>query len=186
MSQYQAATEQDAIQLLTTDHEEVDAMFRKVETLPDGDAKDELVQNIVRELSVHAVIEEQVLYPAMRTALPDGDALVEEAIDEHQQAKELLSDIEKSSTPGERDTLLRQVMTSIRHHVQEEEGELFPKLRTAIGEAELMEMGSKLASAKQMAPTHPHPKAPNTPPGNVIAGAAATLMDKARDALRRD
>ena len=184
MSQNQT-TEQDAIQLLTTDHAEVEQMFRQVESFPEGDPEDSLVADIVRELSVHAVIEEQILYPAMRTSLPDGDALVEEAIAEHQEAKELLSDIEKSSGI-EREALLRQLMASIRHHVQEEEGELFPKLRVAVGEAELREMGSKLASAKKMAPTHPHPKAPNQPPGNVIAGAVATVMDKARDALRRD
>ena len=179
------STQQDAIQLLTDDQDEVEHMFRQVEAAPEGNVKDQLVDEIVRELSVHAVIEEQILYPAMRTSLPDGDALVEEAIAEHQEAKELLSDIEKSSGI-EREALLRQLMASIRHHVQEEEGELFPKLRTAIGASEMQEMGAALASAKKMAPTDPHPKAPNQPPGNVIAGAVATVMDKARDALRRD
>jgi iron-sulfur cluster repair protein YtfE (RIC family) len=186
MSQNPTTTHQDAIELLTSDHAEVEQMFRQVESSPEGDTKDQLVRDIVRELSVHAVIEEQILYPAMRRALHDGDALVDEAIAEHQEAKELLSDIEKSSTPAEREPLLRQLMPSIRHHVQEEEGELFPKLRTAIDGAELQEMGAELASAKKMAPTHPHPKAPNQPPGNVVAGAVATVMDKARDAIRRD
>lgn len=185
MSQDQT-TQQDAIHLLTADHDAVEQMFRQVEAAPEGDVKDQLVRTIVRELSVHAAVEEQILYPAMRSKLPDGDALVDEAIAEHQEAKELLSDIEKSSAPAERDPLLQQLMTSIRHHVQEEEGELFPKLRTAIGASELQEMGVALATAKKMAPTHPHPKAPNQPPGNFIAGAVATVMDRARDALRRD
>ena len=63
---------------------------------------------------------------------------------------------------------------------------LFPKLRASVGSVELREMGGKLASAKRMAPTHPHPNVPNTPPGNIVGGAAAAVMDKARDALRGD
>jgi hemerythrin superfamily protein len=179
--------EQDAIELLTTDHAEVEQMFRQVESLPAGDARDQLVTGIVRELSVHAVIEEQILYPAMRKALPDGDTLVQEAIDEHQQVKETLSAIERASgSPAEQDPLLVQLMGNVRHHVEEEETELFPKLRASIGQQELQDMGAELAKAKKMAPTHPHPNAPNTPPGNIVGGAAAAVIDKARDALRRD
>ena len=178
-------TQQDAIQLLTADHTEVEQMFRQVESLPGGGAQEELVQSIVRELSVHAVIEEQVLYPAMREALPDGDELVKEAIDEHQQVKETLAAIERADAT-ERGPLLVQLIGNVRHHVEEEETELFPKLRASVGNEELQAMGAKLASAKKMAPTHPHPNAPNTPPGNIVGGAAAAVLDKARDALKRD
>jgi len=180
------STQPDAIELLTNDHAEVEQMFRQIESLPEGDARNELVAGVVRELSVHAVIEEQVLYPAMRERLPDGDSLVEEAIEEHQRAKEALAAIERADTPAERDPLLVRLMGDVRHHVEEEETELFPKLRAAFGSEEIREMGSKLASAKKMAPTHPHPNAPNTPPGNVVGGVAAAVMDKARDALKRD
>ncbi|HEX2117841.1 MAG TPA: hemerythrin domain-containing protein [Acidimicrobiales bacterium] len=178
--------EQDAIELLTTDHAEVEQMFRQVESMPESDSRNQLVADIVRELSVHAAIEEQILYPAMRKALPDGDTLVHEAIEEHQQVKEVLSAIERAGSPSERDPLLVQLMGNVRHHVDEEETELFPKLRASIGQEELRTMGAELAKAKKMAPTHPHPNAPNTPPGNVVGGAAAALIDKARDALRRD
>ena len=177
--------EQDAIELLTTDHAEVEQMFRQVESMPESESRNQVVGDIVRELSVHAAIEEQILYPAMRKALPDGDTLVQEAIEEHQQVKETLSAIERAGSPSERDPLLVQLMGNVRHHVDEEETELFPKLRASIGREELRTMGAELANAKKMAPTHPHPNAPNTPPGNVVAGAAAALIDKARDALRR-
>ena len=179
-------TQTDAIQLLTTDHGEVEAMFRQVESLPEGDARQKVVEDIIRELSVHAAIEEQVLYPAMREALPDGETLVQEAIDEHQAVKETLAAIEQADVPAERDQHLVRLMGDVRHHVEEEETELFPKLAASIGSAELREMGGKLAAAEKVAPTHPHPNAPNTPPGNLVGGVAAAVMDRARDALKRD
>jgi hemerythrin-like domain-containing protein len=179
-------TEPDAIELLTTDHAEVEQMFRQIESLPEGEARSELVAGVIRELSIHAAIEEQILYPVMRKELPDGETLVQEAIDEHQRVKETLAAIERSDASAERDPHLVSLIGNVRHHVDEEETELFPKLRASVASSELREMGSKLASAKKMAPTHPHPNAPNTPPGNIVGGAAAALLDKARDALKRD
>jgi hemerythrin superfamily protein len=179
-------TQPNAIELLTTDHAAVEQMFRQIETVPEGDARSELVAGVIRELSVHAAIEEQVLYPAMRKALPDGDHLVQEAIEEHQQVKETLAAVERAGSPTERDPHLVSLIGNVRHHVEEEETELFPKLRASITTVELQEMGAKLAAAKRLAPTHPHPHAPNTPPANLVAGVAAAAMDKARDALQRD
>jgi hypothetical protein len=120
----------------------------------------------------------------MRRSLTDGESLVEEALDEHQAVKETLVDIERASDPDERDELLEELIGDVRHHVEEEEGELFPELRAAIGPDELRDMGSALAAAKKMAPTHPHPHAPNTPPGNIVGGVAAAA-DKIRDAVQR-
>jgi hemerythrin-like domain-containing protein len=180
------STHQDAIQLLTDDHADVEQMFVQIESAPDGETRDRLVQGVVRELSVHAAIEEQILYPAMRRTLPDGDALVDEAIEEHQQVKETLAAIERADGPAELDPLLVQLIGNVRHHVEEEEGELFPRLRSWIDHEQLRSMGAELAAAKRMAPTHPHPHAPNTPSGNIVGGAAAAVVDKARDALRRD
>ena len=182
----ETTTQQNAIELLTTDHAEVEQMFLQIEAMPESDSRTELIQGVIRELSVHAAIEEQILYPAMRNALPDGETLVQEAIEEHQQVKETLAAIERTDAPTERDQLLVTLMSNVRHHVEEEETELFPKLKASIGSSELQEMGSKLAGAKKLAPTHPHPNAPNTPPGNIVGGVAAAAIDKARDALKRD
>lgn len=179
-------TQPDAIQLLTSDHTEVEQLFTQIESMPEGPPRAHLVADIVRELSVHAAIEEQILYPAMRKALPDGETLVQEAIDEHQEVKEALAAIERAETPAERDPLLARVIGDVRHHVEEEETELFPKLRASVATEELRDMGAKLATAKKVAPTRPHPNAPNTPPANIIGGAAAAVLDKARDALKRD
>ena len=179
-------TQPDAVELLVADHAAVEQMFVQIESMPESDSRNELVQGVIRELSVHAAIEEQVLYPAMRTALPDGETLVQEAIEEHQQVKETLAAIDRSDAPTERDQMLVTLMSNVRHHVEEEETELLPKLRASVGASELQEMGAKLAGAKKRAPTHPHPNAPNTPPGNIVGGVAAAAIDKARDALKRD
>ena len=70
----------------------------------------------------------------------------------------------------------------VTHHAKEEEREMLPKLREALSRKELEELGERMKKAKKMAPTRPHPKAPNTPPGNVAAGPVAAVMDRARDA----
>ena len=160
-------TQPDAIELLTTDHAAVEQMFRQIETVPEGDARSDLVAGVMRELSVHAAIEEQVLYPAMRTALPDGDHLVQEALEEHQKVKEALAAIERADSPTARDLHLVSLIGNVRHHVEGEETELFPKLRASTTTAELQEMGATLAAAKKLSPTHPQ-------------------MDSGRHALKRD
>jgi hemerythrin superfamily protein len=176
----------NAVHLLLEDHREVEQLFSRIEAAG-GAGPDEAVQEVVRELSVHAAVEEQVLYPAIREKVPGGDELADHAIEEHQEAKELLARIDGSDGDAtERRSLLARLMIEVRSHVEEEEAELFPKLQAAFGPQEQQEMGQAMAEAKKMAPTRPHPNAPSTPPGNVVAGAAAALVDKARDALRRD
>ena len=174
----------DAIDMLTADHRTVERLFSQAEI---GPGREDVVRQIVEELSVHAVIEEQVLYPAVRREVPGGEELADHALEEHQEAKETLASIEKAGLTGpEAETLLTQLISSVREHVREEETDLFPQVKSAFSRQALQEMGAAMAKAKTSAPTHPHPHAPNTPPGNVVGGAAAALVDKARDALRRD
>jgi hemerythrin superfamily protein len=175
----------NAVHLLRQDHREAEQLFARIEA-GGGAGPDDAVQEVVRELSVHAAIEEQVLYPAVREKLDGGDELADHAIEEHQAVKELLAEIDGSDDgTGERRSLLARLMMEVRSHVEEEEADLFPKLQAAFGPQEQQELGQAMAEAKRMAPTRPHPKAPSTPPGNVVAGAAAAVVDKARDALRR-
>jgi len=174
----------DAITLLKQDHRTVEALFRRYESGLQGQEKQDVVHEIIRELSVHAAIEEQVLYPAVRRAFPKGEDLAEEGIDEHQEVKETLSDLDgmDPSEPGF-DPKVRSLIGDVRHHVEEEEGEMFPKLAQALSSDRLDEMGSAMEGAKRMAPTRPHPLAPSTPPGNIVAGPVAGVVDRARDAV---
>ena len=180
---------QDAIALLKGDHRGVEKLFSRFQGLSDRAVKgaQDVVQRVVRELSIHAAIEEQVLYPALRHEVTGGDRLAEEAIREHQQVKDRLARIERYDVESDRAALNREMdalIKDVKHHVKEEEHEIFPKLRKELDRKRLVQMGELMSTAKKVAPTRPHPHAPATPPANLVMGAAAGVMDRARDALR--
>ncbi len=173
----------DVIADLEADHRRVEELFKSYRRTTD-DQRPEVLQDLVRELSVHAALEEQIIYPAVRAKLDQGTEEADHAIDEHQEVKELLTTLEKDDgQAAERVTVLARLMAEVRSHVEEEENDLLPKLRAAVGPDELRQLGEAMAQAKKLAPTRPHPHAPSTPPGNVVAGPAAALVDKARDAV---
>jgi hemerythrin superfamily protein len=176
----------NGIKLIKQDHDIVEGLFRRwEEASPGPGGQGELVEAIIRELSVHAAIEEQALYPVMRQTLPDGDRLVEEALEEHQEAKEALAALgRKGPDDVDFEPTVDSLIKDVRHHIQEEEGELLPKLESALSQNRLEDLGRKLQAAKEGAPTRPHPHAPATPPGNVAAGAVASVVDRTRDAVR--
>jgi hemerythrin superfamily protein len=174
----------DAVTLLRNDHKTVEALFKRFEKAgPNAHkTKQDLVERIVEELSIHAAIEEQVLYPAARDAVPDATDEVLEALEEHHIVKWVLSELDGMEPTDERYTAKVTVLIeNVRHHVEEEEGELFPQLRKAMKRKELEELAQALEKAKKAAPTHPHPRAPDTPPGNLVAGVAAGAVDRAQD-----
>ena len=175
----------DAITLLRQDHKTVEGLFKKFEKTGDGATKTrrDLVDRIIKELAVHAEIEEQVFYPAVRAELPDETDLVLEALEEHHVVKWTLSELDGMDPSHERfKAKVTVLMESVRHHVEEEEDELFPKVRDALGRNVLGEIGDTMEQVKKVAPTKPHPRSPDEPPGNTLAAPAAALVDKARDA----
>jgi hemerythrin superfamily protein len=178
----------DAVTLLKNDHKTVEALFKKFQKAgPTAHkTKQELVEKIIEELSIHAAIEEQVLYPAARQAVPESEDDVLEALEEHHIVKWVLSELDGMKATDERFTAKVTVLIeNVRHHVEEEESELFPELRKAMKRKELEELAQAMEAAKKVAPTHPHPRAPDTPPGNLVAGAAAGAIDKAQDTGKR-
>src|SRR5205814_4075693 len=180
--------EMDAVTLLRNDHKTVEALFKKFEKAgPNAHkTKQDVVEKIIEELSIHAAIEEQVLYPTARDAVPDATDEVLEALEEHHIVKWVLSELDGMDPTDERFTAKVTVLIeNVRHHVEEEEGELFPELRKAMKRKELEELAEALEAAKKVAPTHPHPRAPDTPPANIVAGAAAGAPDNAQDTGKR-
>ncbi|MFZ0667425.1 MAG: hemerythrin domain-containing protein [Acidimicrobiales bacterium] len=178
----------DALTLLKQDHKAVNSLFRKFE-VAGGRAivtKNDLAQRIVRELSVHAAIEEQVFYPAVRSEMSSSTPLVLEALEEHHVVKWLCSEIGSLTAEDERfDAKMSVLMETVRHHVREEESALFPEVREALGRKRLGELGEALEAAKTFAPTRPHPRLADTPPMNVAIGGVAAVVDRAYDAGKK-
>jgi hemerythrin superfamily protein len=177
----------DAIAMLKADHAEVEKLFKRFEDLGPRakKTKGDIADRVVAALAQHAVIEEQVLYPTVRERLPDEEELVLEALEEHHVAKWLLSELDDLTPEDERfDAKFTVLAENVRHHVKEEEGELFPKLRQEFTKSELEELGEALAAAKEVAPTTPHPRAPDEPPDNLLTLAAQNPLEAARRAVR--
>jgi hemerythrin superfamily protein len=177
----------DAIKLLIQDHRQVERLFKEYERAGDRahTTKARLAEAVVRELSIHASIEEQFLYPTARELSDKLDEQVLEALEEHHVAKATLAELDKMSPTDERfDAKMTVLMESIRHHVDEEEENLFPKLRKLMAPEELAVLGEAMDAAKKVEPTHPHPMAPDTPPGNVVSGVLAKILDSGKDLVR--
>jgi hemerythrin superfamily protein len=173
----------NALTLLKQDHQNVEGLFSRFEELASGSgtkAKGDVVQKIVTQLSIHAGIEEQVFYPAVRAAVAEVDPTILESLEEHHALKLLLAEVEKLAPTAERfNAKTTVIIENVRHHVREEEDELFPKVREAMTVQQLEELGEALAKAKEAAPTRPHPLQPDQPPLNVLLGTPVAMLDKA-------
>jgi hemerythrin-like domain-containing protein len=138
----------DAIELLTADHREVKKLFDEFKAMKEGGSDQEkaaLVQQICEELMLHAMLEEELFYPAVRKAIDDDD-LLDEAEVEHATAKALIADVVTGKPGVDRFEAKVTVLGEyIQHHVEEEENEMFPKARKAV-DAEAL--GRKIAQRK--------------------------------------
>jgi hemerythrin superfamily protein len=177
----------DAITLLKNDHKTVEDLFKKFEQAGDGakKTKAKIVERIIQELAIHAAIEEMAFYPFIKGVNDEITDDVLESLEEHHVVKWVLSELEGMSPDAERfDAKVTVLIENVRHHVEEEETEMFPLVRKALSRSDLDELGDLLAQAKKTAPTHPHPKAPDEPPGNAIAGLVSGLVDRVRDSMK--
>ncbi|MEY2404242.1 MAG: hypothetical protein QOD38_1793 [Acidimicrobiaceae bacterium] len=139
----------DVIKLLETDHREVEDLFAKAESTS-GAAKQQVVTKIASELTLHAEVEEQIVYPAMREA--GLNEIVDEAEQEHSKVKQLIAQLQAmDATTDEVDAVLDELKADVQHHVEEEESEGFPKFREAVDQAELQALATRVQEAKQAA-----------------------------------
>jgi hemerythrin superfamily protein len=145
-----AAKKPNAITLLKQDHDEVSALFDKYEKQKEkmsADQKQALALKICRMLTVHAQIEEEIFYPAAREQVEDAEELLDEAKVEHQSAKDLISQIEGMEPDDELfDAKVKVLGEYIKHHVKEEQNELFPECRKS--EMDLAAVGEQLEARK--------------------------------------
>ena len=174
----------DAITVLKDDHKRVQKHFRDFETSSGRAvvARANAAQAAIRELAVHAALEEQVFYPAVRMEVEDLTDEVLESLEEHHVVKWLCSELAAMTPEDERFAAKMAVLIeNVRHHVRQEEADLFPAVRQSLGRKRLAELGELLEKARPAAVTHPHPRAPDTPPANAVVGLVAGAIDRVRD-----
>lgn len=148
----------DAIVGLKDDHKTVAALFRQFEKAKDATpaTKKKIVDQIIEELTVHAYIEEKYFYPAARKAAPDTEDHVLESVEEHHIVLWMLSELASLNPADEHyDPKVRVLIENVRHHVEEEEKDWFPKVRAAMGRTALIELGEIMQAAKPDAPRDP-------------------------------
>ncbi|MEV7228201.1 MULTISPECIES: hemerythrin domain-containing protein [Polymorphospora] len=149
----------DGIVMLREDHKTVEDLFKKFEkTHKDATpkAKRALVDNMIKELTTHAFIEETIFYPAVREEAPDTTEHVLESVEEHHVVAWLLSEL-RDLDPGDEtfDAKVTVLIENVRHHVEEEEKEWFPEVRKNLGRNRLVELGEQMTAARSKAPADP-------------------------------
>jgi hemerythrin superfamily protein len=180
------AEQRDVIEVLEHDHREVEQMFSELEALR-GASTDEarsrrkdLTDRVTIELVRHSVAEEVLVYPKVEDKVSAEQA--EHAREEHAEAEETMHRLEKLDADDPRfDDELATLMAEIRHHIEDEEGQMFASMRQAINADELRNLGASVEGFKKVAPTRPHPNVPNEPLPRMAAGPAASLFDRMRD-----
>jgi Hemerythrin HHE cation binding domain len=144
---------QDAVALIKADHRKVEQLFREFEEAGDRayKTKQQLVEQMITELEVHTTIEEETYYPAVEAkAKKDGKELVAEAVEEHHVVKILLGDLAGMSAEDEAfDAKVTVLMENVRHHVEEEEGEMLLQSEEVLGKEELTRLGEEMAARKR-------------------------------------
>jgi hemerythrin-like domain-containing protein len=138
---------QDAITLLRADHKLVSTLFAEYEKTRSNSKKKTLVSQICTELSVHAQVEEEIFYPAVKQALKDRE-MIPEALVEHATLKELIGQVEGIEPDGEMfDAKIKVLSEYVKHHVKEEQNEIFPQAKST--ELDMIELGVRIATRKK-------------------------------------
>ena len=149
----------DALKLLTEQHKEVDALIAKLEKDPAD--KDELFEELADKIAAHATMEEKLFYPAVRARQTED--ILRESVEEHLAVKRIIADmLSLDSDDDQWDAKLSVVKEQLEHHAhEEEEGELFPKVRKLFGKDELEALGGEMAALfEELLATHPSRNVP--------------------------
>ena len=148
----------DAIVLLKNDHKEIRKLFTQFEKAGENAhaAKGKLVDRMIELLTQHTYIENEVMYPRVRALLPEVEDDVLESYEEHHVADVLVVELAAMKPDAERFTAKTTVLIeNVRHHIEEEEQEWFPKVREGLGRTVLQDIGAEMIEARKRAPKRP-------------------------------
>ena len=172
----------DAFTLLEKDHRKVEHLLERYRKATSK--KSVIVREITHELSAHMDAEERELYPVLRTAIEDGQSLMQDALKEHREARGLLAELATGEEGSfDMDAKVATLMRAIDHHVKDEEQEIFPKARKSLTKASILEIGSRIARAKKVAPKSPPPSAARNSPGASVGGMVVAATDRVKNLL---
>ncbi|HEX8773901.1 MAG TPA: hemerythrin domain-containing protein [Pyrinomonadaceae bacterium] len=141
----------NAFELLKQDHEKVSGIFEKLEPTTERGVKTrtELFAQLKQELEIHARVEEEIFYPAIKNAKETRDITLE-AFEEHHVVKQLLTELEELAVDDETwGAKLKVLKENVEHHVEEEEDEMFSSAREVLSKDEIEELGTRMEAAKQ-------------------------------------
>jgi hypothetical protein len=175
----------NVVDLISREHRELLALCAEL-TADGTDAarRRSIAQVLSAGLSRHLSAEEQYLYPAVRTTVPDGDTLVQREIAEDRALLEALRLLEAADDDN-REARAEDVGRRLTRHSDAAAGELFPLLLQMAPVEDLIRLGNRVELAEEAAPTRPHPGTPATPPWNKVVDPAVALVDKMRDMVSR-
>ena len=175
----------NVVDLISREHRELLALCEEL-TADGTDAarRRSIAQVLSAGLSRHLSAEEQYLYPAVRTTVPDGDTLVQREIAEDRALLEALRLLEAAGDDN-RESRARDVGRRLARHSEAAAGELFPLLLRMAPVEDLIRLGNRVELAEEAAPTRPHPGTPATPPWNKVVDPAVAVVDKMRDMVSR-
>lgn len=177
-------TSSDVTVILTADHREMLELLAQVYETSDPEKRRDLADAATAEVMRHAVAEEMYVYPAMEEHFPNGAEEIEHDKKEHDELIQVMKKLEGvEASDQEFMNLISELQQLLEHHVDDEENDQFPKLRTHLPKEQLKELGEKVETAKKMAPTRPHTSAPHSELFHKTVGPGIGMVDRLRDKL---
>lgn len=174
----------DLIDAIAADHDEARRLFAKVETASSAEAKQHAFTDLARMLVAHETAEQEIVHPLTRRG-PDGDRIVAARLEEEAKAEKALAGLERLSVGSDEWTAdFASFRSDVLEHADDEEAKEHPRLREAAGADRLRQLAEVYETAKNAAPTHPHPHGPQSAVGNVVIGAFVAVADRVRDAAQ--
>ncbi len=165
------------------DHVELDRLLQRCRSTT-GPEQQQALRETWQLVFPHAFAEESVLWPALRKAAADGEALTLRVEEEHQEVNELVSTLE-SAGPDDprRPARLSRLVEVLREDVRDEEDLLLPRLQERLDPHELRALGRRWDLVRRISPTRPHPMVSRRPPGNALSALPLTVLDRSRDVV---
>lgn len=174
----------DVVDILTADHRDMLELIGRIKDTPEPAQRRDLADTVIAEVMRHAVAEEMYVYPAVEEHVPNGAEEVEHDKKEHDEIVQVMKRLEDADASGpDFLDLVGELEAQLRHHIDDEESDQFPKLRAGIPADELVGLGEKVQAAKKLAPTRPHPHAPHSELFHKTVGPGVGMIDRLRDKL---